>query len=74
MQTTINEVGDNQGGYQDETSLIELVTLVGLDGLLSRCGGLDGRLDQVRFGRVHPQFCRRGVKSFLLGNVKDCFG
>jgi len=36
-----------QGGYQDETTLIELVTLVGLDGLLSRCGGLDGRLDQA---------------------------
>ena len=53
VQTT-NEDGDNQGGYQDETSLIELVTLVGLDGLLSRCGGLDGRLDQVRWGRVHP--------------------
>ena len=36
-----------QGGYVDEALLMELVTLVGLDGLLSRCGGLDGQLDQV---------------------------
>ena len=36
-----------QGGYRDEALLIELVTLVGLEGLLSRCGGLDGQLDQV---------------------------
>ena len=36
-----------QGGYGDEASLIELVTLVGLEGLLARCGGLDGQLDQV---------------------------
>ena len=36
-----------QGGYRDEASLIELVTLVGLEGLLARCGGLDGQLDQV---------------------------
>ena len=36
-----------QGGYGDETLLIELVTLVGLEGLLARCGGLDGQLDQV---------------------------
>ena len=69
-----NEVDDNQGGYQDETALIELVTLVGLDGLLSRCGGLDGRLDQVRCRRGHPQFCRHGVRSFLLGNVNDYCG
>ena len=53
LQTT-NQVENNQGGYQDQTSLIELVKLVGLDGLLSRCGGLDGRLDQVRCRRVHP--------------------
>ena len=31
----------------DEASLMELVTLVGLEGLLARCGGLDGQLDQV---------------------------
>ena len=37
----------SQGGYRDEASLIELVTLVGLEGLLARCGGLDGQLDQV---------------------------
>ena len=36
-----------QGGYGDEASLIELVTLVGLEGLLARCGGLDGQLDHV---------------------------
>ena len=36
-----------QGGYGDEALLIELVTLVGLEGLLARCGGLDGQLDQV---------------------------
>ena len=36
-----------QGGYRDEALLIELVTLVGLEGLLARCGGLDGQLDQV---------------------------
>ena len=36
-----------QGGFRDEALLIELVTLVGLEGLLARCGGLDGQLDQV---------------------------
>ena len=54
MLLTTSEVENNQGGYQDETSLIELVTLVGLDGLLSRCGGLDGRLDQVRYWTSSP--------------------
>jgi len=38
---------EGQGGYGDEALLIELVTLVGLEGLLARCGGLDGQLDQA---------------------------
>ena len=43
----MNENNFSQGGYRDEALLIELVTLVGLEGLLARCGGLDGQLDQV---------------------------
>ena len=46
-----------QGGYRDEALLIELVTLVGLEGLLARCGGLDGQLDQV------TNFYRTRVRS-----------
>ena len=71
---TRDETAKNQGGYQDETSLIELLTLVGLDGLLSRCGGLDGRLEQVISMLEVQPICRLGVSSFLLESVNDFCG
>ena len=71
---TTNQVGDNQGGYQDQTSLIELVTLVGLDGLLSRCGGLDGRLDQVRCGESIHNSAGMGSGPFSWGTSTAAVG